>query len=143
MRVSDDEKFLEACAEARVCWNERRLDTGYLKFKPSLHLWRVGNEVQLSWQATEPWTVASAELAFPFETVRAAVAAFFDEFLSAMRERVHMIERDGWRREDCRVDVAQLVSEQPKREGRAETAMSRIRTTDWDVVRAQLTEIGA
>jgi hypothetical protein len=143
MRASDDEKFLEACAEARVWWNERCLDTLYLRSQPALFLWRAGDEVRLSWQALEPWTVASAELSFSFESVQAAVAEFFNEFLTAMRERVHLIERDGWRREDCRVDVVQLVAGQPERESWVENAMSRVRTTDWNVVRARLTEIGA
>lgn len=143
MRASDDEAYLDACEGARFWWAERRLDTLYLYSQPAVHLWRTGDQVRLSWQALEPWTVASAELSFPFEAARAAVADFFDRFLSAMRDRVQTIDREGWSRDDCRVDVERLVSEQVERESWADNAMSRVRTTDWDFVRARLTDIGA
>jgi len=60
--------------------------------------------------------MSRAELTFPFEAARAAVADFFDQFLGAMRERVLTIERDGWRRDDCRVDAGRLAAEQIERE---------------------------
>ncbi len=55
-------------------------------------------------------------MAFPYAEVQNAVAAFFGEFLAAMRDRVATIERDGWKRTDCKLDVVQLVAEQEERE---------------------------
>jgi hypothetical protein len=124
MRESDDERL-------------------YLSSAPNLFLWRVDDEVRLSWRARDPWTVAEAELAFPYAEVQNAVAVFFGEFLAAMRDRVAIIERDGWKRMDCKLDVVQLVAEQEERESLAENALSRSRMTDWDMVRTRLTEIGA
>jgi hypothetical protein len=41
------------------------------------------------------------------------------------------------------LDIARLVTEHPRREAWAETALSDIRETDWDLIRRRLDELGA
>jgi hypothetical protein len=68
---------------------------------------------------------------------------FFEDFLMQMAERVAEIERNGWRREDCELDVPGLVREQRERVQEAMVALSVSRSTDWNLVRKKLDQVGA
>jgi hypothetical protein len=138
-----DVNFLDAWQKAAFWWRERQLDFGYLFVKPQLHLWRAGAEIHLTWDTAAPWLPSSARLTDPFETVRDAVARFFRDFLEGMGERVAAIKRDGWRREDCTLDIPRLVHEQREREEAAASALSQVRKTDWELAGRRLKELGA
>jgi hypothetical protein len=136
-----DVEILDAWQQATFWWHERQLDFGYLFVKPQLHLWRAGSELHLAWNTAAPWLPSSARLTYPFETVRDAVALFFRDFLAVMGERVAAIKRDGWRREDCTIDIPRLVREQREREESAASALSQVRKTDWELVLRRLKDL--
>jgi hypothetical protein len=138
-RVIDD----EIAEEVGFWWSERRVDFSYLQPAPELTLWRVGLDVHVKWAATAPWSPATADLTLPYNSVREAIAAFFDDFLAQMAVRVAEIEHHGWRREDCEVDVPGLVREQQQRMDEAKSALAMSRPTDWNLVRRRLDQIGA
>ena len=131
------ELWLEACA----WWHNRDLQFNHLTLQPDLHLWRTGNEINLLWEAAgmasegPRWAVRHARVTAPFEEAQQAVKDFCQRLLSAMAERVAVIEHDGWERPDCSLDVAQLVAEQRERETWPAANIGPTFETDWDAVR--------
>jgi hypothetical protein len=124
-------------------WRERLIDGYHLASAPALRLWRTASEAHLSWAASAPWTVATAELTMPFPVLEEAVAQFFEAFIGAMGAHIRAIARDGWHRSDCSLDIDQLVAQQEERETWGPNALARRRQTDWDQVRAALKALGA
>jgi len=131
----------EPVAAAFSWWYERHLDTMYLYKGPSLHLWRVGAQLHVAWDADHPWLPAHARLRFSFEAVSESIETFFRDFLAMMKTRISDIVRDGWNGEDCDLDVERLVLEQAEREETAMAALTALRPTDWNLVRAGLHEL--
>jgi len=131
------ELWWEACA----WWHNRDLQFNHLTLQPDLHLWRTGNEINLLWEAAgmasegPRWAVRHARVTAPFEEAQQAVKDFCQRLLSAMAERVAVIEHDGWERPDCSLDVAQLVAEQRERETWPAANIGPTFETDWDAVR--------
>ena len=129
-------------------WRERWLDFSYLSSKPDLRFWRSGTDIHLAWDAPDRtgdgpvWAVQHARLTLPFALVQDGVAAFWQAFLDAMAERVAAIQRDGWTRGDCTLDVAGLVEEQEERAAWP-AALRASRPADWDAVRGCLDRLGA
>jgi len=129
--------------EASFWWTERSVDLLYLTPPPQLVIWRVDSDVHLKWDAESPWLPRTANLKLNYESLHEAVMSFFEDFLMQMAERVAEIERRGWRREDCELDVPGLVREQRKRVQEAMAALSESRSTDWGFVRQKLDQVGA
>jgi hypothetical protein len=71
------------------------------------------------------------------------VSRFCNALLYAMAERVDVIQRSGWERNDCSLDVDGLVREQKSREQQLAAALTRREETDWDKVRAQLQRLAS
>jgi hypothetical protein len=143
VKEDDDDRLYDIWYEASSWWHARRLNFGYLQTHPRFHLWRTGSEIHLKWEADEPWLPPRAELSLPFEPVQDAVATFVRTFLSDMAARVNSIKNTNWQPKDAVLDIAGLVAEHPKRTAWAETALSDVRETDWDLVRRRLDELGA
>lgn len=140
---------LDSFESAFFWWRKRWLDFSYLSSKPHLHFWRSGTGIHLLWDAPDRvgdcpvWAVQHARLILPFALVRDGVAAFWQAFLDAMAERVAAIQRDGWTRGDCALNVAGLVEEQRERATWPAAALPASRPTDWDAVRGCLDRLGA
>jgi hypothetical protein len=143
VREGDDDRLFGIANEASTWWHARRVDFSYLRAHPKFHLWRTGAEVHLDWTADEPWLPSRARLTLPFESVHNAVVTFVRTFLSDMDARVRTINSTDWQPRESVLDVARLVAEHPRREAWAETALSDIRETDWDLIRRRLDELGA
>lgn len=131
------ELWWEACS-----WlYHRQLQFNHLTLPPDLYFWRTGTEFNLLWNASgmdaagPRWAVQHARATLPFEEAQQAVESFCQELLSAMAERVAVIERDGWKRRDCSLDVAGLAAEQRERETWPAVNLVRSFGTDWDAVR--------
>lgn len=141
VKRAEDVEFFEVWQEANWWFTERKLDFSYLQAQPSLHLWRVGSNVQLSWRAQSPWLPAAATLSLPFEVVCRGVSSFFQEFTAEMDRRVAFIEREGWQRNDCTVDIRRLVAEQAERAEQSAIDLSKAWKTDWDLIRQRLNQL--
>jgi hypothetical protein len=142
IKKAENTEFFDVWHEANWWFTERQLDFSYLRVKPSLHLWRVGPNIQLRWRAQPPWLPAAATLSIPFEIACRNVSSFFQEFLAAMNRRVALIEHEGWRRKDCAIDIRRLVAEQVERTEEAAIDFSLTWKTDWDLIRRRLNELG-
>jgi hypothetical protein len=53
---------------------------------------------------------------FGAKQFEAAAYGFCDAVLSQMRDRIEHIQRDGWQRTDCALNLEELVAEQQRRE---------------------------
>ena len=119
----------------------RQLQFYHLTLAPDLYLWRTGTEFNLLWDAPgmdaagPRWAVQHARMTLPFGDAQQAVESFCQELLSAMAERVAVIERDGWKRPDCSLDVAGLVAEQQERETWPAADLVCSFETNWDAAR--------
>jgi Family of unknown function (DUF5984) len=138
-----DDALYDLWYEASSWWHERQLDFGYLGLAPRAHLWRTGYEAHLDWTAVAPWLLPQAKLSFLFETVHDAVVRFVQALLADMAERVTMIKRTNWQPELGVLDIDGLVAEQSQREAKAMSALSRVRQSDWDLIRRRLDQLGA
>ena len=115
-RDVDDPQSLDLWEDATGWWERRSLDFHHLTQAPELTFLRIGPYLHVDWRAPEPtWAVPRADIVLPFADAHRAVARFCEDFLAAMAERVDAIARDGWRREDCTVDVPGLAAEQGER----------------------------
>lgn len=127
--------------DARSWLYNRQLQFNHLTLAPKLYFWRTGTEFNLLWDAPgmdaagPRWAVQHARVTLPFEEAQQAVESFCQELLSAMAERVATIERDGWKRRECSLDVAGLVADQQERETWPAANLVRSFETDWDAVR--------
>ena len=140
---------LDTFDKASWWWQERCLDFSYLSSKPGLYFWRGETEIHLVWDAPDRtedgpvWAVQRLRLTLPFDVLRDGVAAFWQALLDAMAERVAAIQRDGWTRTDCTLDVAGLLDDQRVRATWPAASLRASRPTDWDLVRRSLDRLGA
>lgn len=137
--VDPDAQVLQS--QACAWWHDRQLHFNHLTLAPELHIWRTGSDVNLLWHAMgmdaagPRWAVQHARVIASFAEAQGAVEGFSRVLLSAMAERVAAIERNGWERSDCSLDIVKLVAEQRERETRAAVDLTRTLETDWDAVR--------
>jgi hypothetical protein len=129
-----------------VGWfQDREIDTGYLRHGPRLSFWRVADTVQRRWFTVNnyEWDVPvflcpSGHTAASVGFFTATAYGFCHELLSAMRLRVDDIRQHGWRPADCRVDIDELVSEQTRREAAFSRMRNHVLSANWDHVRVHL-----
>jgi hypothetical protein len=62
------------------------------------------------------WSLPEGEVSVTADQFKSAALGFLHEVLGATRKRVETIQRDGWTRTDCLLDIPRLVSEQHRRE---------------------------
>jgi hypothetical protein len=119
-------------------------DLGYLRLAPKLAFWRTGDEVFFQWQANAKaegvpvWSVAEGQIAISATAFEAEVLRFGEELLACMEHRVHSIQQRGWQREDCQLDIEELLKEQAMRREAFHSVSNARQATDWRQVRAAL-----
>jgi len=133
---SGDESFRDLWWDALEWWNKRVFCTGYLTAGPSFRIWRVGDEISVRWESDgeapeEVWTLPEGEIRISADEFTEACFSFFDELTNAMQERVTNIEREGWQRKDCRLDIDQLVADQRKQAAGLKRLKDKHAETDW------------
>jgi len=144
----DDESLYDAWVGAQGWWSERQLDLGYLRHAPRLHVWRLGDMVQLRWRVREdageecPFSVPQTDAEMTVAQFEQAITAFQRDFLAAMRARCQALVRDGWPGKPCDIDPEAVQEEQEAREAEAADRRPAPRT-DWDAVREDLDIMGA
>ena len=126
-------------------WHDREIDTGYLRNGPWFSFWRTDDDVHLRWatrcnddRGTAVFLVPSGYFRVSSAAFQSAAFGFCEEVLSAMRQRVEGIQRDGWRRMDCKLDLDELIAEHRHRESRFAALRSQPSVTNWDQVRMHL-----
>jgi hypothetical protein len=126
-------------------WHHRELDTGYLIHGPRLSFWRTGADIHFRWTTpnnedggTLVYVVPTGYLRMSSAGFQTAAYEFCEAVLSAMRERIGQIQRDGWNRTNCHLDVDGLATEQRQREGFLAASTQRTSVTNWNHVRTQL-----
>ncbi len=118
-------------------WHHRSLDMGYLSHAPRSTFWRVQNVVYFQWNADGKeenipvWASPEGQISMSVSDFESSVRNFGEELLGAMGERVHKVQKHGWQRTDCTVDVNGLVAEQTKRRESFERRLVEKRATDW------------
>jgi hypothetical protein len=129
-------------------WQDRHIDTMHLRHGPDFHVWRVADEIHFRWETddnydgtTEVFAVPNGHVRINVIEFRTAAYGFCEAVLQAMRIRVDSIERNGWQRSDCALDVEQLVSEQKQREQMFIDVRNRSVTSDWENIREHLKEL--
>jgi hypothetical protein len=125
-------------------WHDRTLDLGYLQHAPELAFWRTTQEVFFQWHADDKadgipvWTVPEGQISISATAFETEVLRFGEELLACMDGRVRSIQRLGWQRGDCLLDVGELAKEQAVRREAFHKIAHEQRTTDWRQVRASL-----
>jgi len=124
-------------------WHQRELDTSYLTHGEFLRMWRVEDDLFLRWWCSEKewnltWRLPQGQIKLNVADFVSSCYSFFDEFLTAMRRRVETIEREGWHRADCHLDVAKVAQEQLKMEALVNGLKDQRPATDWGLVRSRL-----
>ena len=84
------------------------------------------------------WSVAEGQISISATAFEAEVLRFGEELLACMEHRVHFIQQRGWQREDCQLDIKELVKEQATRREAFHSVSNARQTTDWRQVRADL-----
>jgi hypothetical protein len=142
--ADEDELRWDRWYSATRWWHERTLDMGYLQHAPELTFWRTGSQVFFQWEADEKadgipvWSVPQGQTAMSAGHFEAAVSGFCEDLLRSMENRVRSIQKDGWKRADCMLNVEELAKEQAVRRGACRTILQERRTTDWVKTRASL-----
>lgn len=137
----DDELRWDRWYSATQWWHERTLDMAYLQHAPQSIFWRIGNIVFLQWSADGKqdaipvWVLPQGQISIPADLFEAAVFGFCEELLEAMRQRVRLIQKNGWTRTDCTLDVEELAREQQARCVYFQATRDREQTTNWREVR--------
>lgn len=123
-------------------WRERTIDTAYLSHGPRLKFWRIEDEVFFKWEVennqkgdTPVFLAPRGQCRIEAPSFQTEAYRFCEAVLSAMRHRIEQIQREGWQRTDCRMDIGELVSEQQRRESLLRELQDRVAVTDWDRVR--------
>lgn len=139
--TTEDEELWYPASE---WWDERSLDMGYLTYAPKLTFWRIEETVFLQWTADGKhngipvWVVPKGQVSMDVTVFEAAVVRFCEELLESMERRVRSIQEHGWKRTDCRLEVAALAREQVTRRAFFQEMRYEKRATDWRKVRDSL-----
>jgi hypothetical protein len=123
-------------------WHERIFDTGYLTAGPFFQMWRVEDDVFIRWcsakETESVWSLPEGQIKVNVADFISSCYSFLDGFITAMGRRVERIERDGWRRVECRLDVAKVAQEQRNVEALVNGLKDQHPMTDWELVRSRL-----
>lgn len=138
---SENEELTDLLYEVREWYRRRALDTMYLVNGPTFHFWRTGDVITVRWlegvAKSDPiWSLPEGQFILPVEQFRLAAYAFLDDVILAMQTRVNEIQKHGWHRRDCHLDVSLLRQEQQQRASLVAESKERSAQTDWDAVRA-------
>lgn len=142
---SEGRQRWELYEAAMSWWWHRELDTAYLSHGPRISIWRTDDEIHFRWTTPEnedrgvPVFVApNGDVTMNLRIFQSAAFSFCDDVLSAMGSRIEAIQREGWNRENCKVDLNGLVAEQRHREEMFAQVKRKVSETNWPEVRGQL-----
>jgi len=129
--------------DALEWWHERVFDTSYLIGGQFFQMWRVKDDVFLRWWCSDKdwksaWRLPEGQIKLNVADFISSCYSFLDGFITAMRKRVDGIERDGWHRAECYLNVAEVAQEQLNMEALVNGLKDRRPTTDWGLVRSRL-----
>jgi hypothetical protein len=137
---SENEELTDILYEVSEWYSRRALDTLYLVNGPTFHFWRTGDAVTVRWMETgaksqSVWSFPAGQFTLPIEQFHLAAYGFLDDVIVAMQTRVNEIQKHGWHRQDCHLDVSLLLQEQQQRASLVAQSKQRAAQTDWDAVR--------
>jgi hypothetical protein len=142
--AEEDELRWDRWYSATQWWHDRTLDLGYLQHAPELAFWRTGNQVFFQWQADKKadgipvWILPQGQISMAASSFEAAVSHFCEDLLWSMGNRVRSIQKAGWKRADCTLNVEELAKEHAVRRDACHSILHEQRTTDWEQIRASL-----
>ena len=113
----NSEERRSLCAAAMDWYQNRSVDTMYLKNGPLFHFWRTGDNVSIRWRPTGKnpegiWSTPQGQFTIGEGQFSSAVYTFLDDVLRKMQERIDSIDATGWRRSGCKIDIPLLLNEQ-------------------------------
>ncbi|HEY2861573.1 MAG TPA: DUF5984 family protein [Terracidiphilus sp.] len=130
--------------DALAWWHAREMDSAYLRHGLMFRMWRVKDEVHFQWwyAGNEPvWCVPQGDVILSVDEFSKCAHQFLRGVLAAMELRIDRILIDGWTRNDCKLDVAQLAREQVDRTATLDRLERGCAQTDWNKARDLLNEL--
>jgi hypothetical protein len=140
----EDEPRWDRWYSATQWWHDRTLDLGYLQHAPELAFWRTEDEVLFQWSGdvktdgVPVWAVPQGQISISAEAFEAEMFRFGEELLTCMEVRVRSIQQLGWHRDDCVLNIEELVKEQGVRREAFRKISTERHATDWRQVRVSL-----
>jgi len=137
----DLDDALDLCEVALSWWDERGIDTGYLRGAPRPHFWRRGDELHVRWRSLprEPdypyWSSPSGDAVTSVAGFKDELVRFDRALVDGMRARVDAIVK-AWSRPEITIDVDELCREHEHRASWLARALTTKRPSicSWDDV---------
>ncbi len=141
--ADDSESRRDLWYEALEWWHQREIDTGYLIAGEFFQMWRVEEDVFFRWWCSDKetesvWSLPEGQIKMNIADFTSSCYSFFNGFLTEMRERVEKIERDGWHRPECHLEIAEVAQQQLEMEALVTRLKDRKPVTAWEIVRGRL-----
>lgn len=139
--------------QALEWWWDRQLYTGPIAFYPGIHFWNDGQSIHCLWDSRNTqlanglfaWEAVYGTKAISVQTFIEAVTSFNNRFISAMTERVNIVQT-FWSRTEIAVDLDRLVHDHDQRSQYFAKRMAEIpnrtkTTREWESILAAIAGI--